>query len=128
MSDFKALISAQHILKRALCDGLILFCVLLVDYLKENPAVVDSLVVQAHAGRDFGKANFGEGNGTPLHYSCLENPMNSTERQKDMKLEDKPAPRSVGFQYARTMVLEKTLESSLNSKEIQPVNPKGSQP
>ena len=68
---------------------MVLFCVLLVDYLKENPAVVDSLVVQDHAGRDFGKANFGEGNGKPLHYSCLENPMNSTERQKDMKLEDK---------------------------------------
>ena len=26
------------------------------------------------------------------------------------------------------MVLEKTLESSLDSKDIQPVNPKGSQP
>lgn len=31
MSDFKAIISAQHILKRALCDSLILVCVLLVD-------------------------------------------------------------------------------------------------
>ena len=26
----------------------------------------------------------GEGNGKPLQYSCLENPMNSMKRQKDM--------------------------------------------
>ena len=25
----------------------------------------------------------GEGNGKPLQYSCLENPMNSVKRQKD---------------------------------------------
>lgn len=31
VSDFKASISAHHILKRALCDSLILVCVLLVD-------------------------------------------------------------------------------------------------
>ena len=30
--------------------------------------------------------------------------------------------------YFQTMVLEKTLESSFDSKEIKPVNPKGSQP
>ena len=30
--------------------------------------------------------------------------------------------------YFQTVVLEKTLESSLDSKEIQPVNPKGDQP
>ena len=30
----------------------------------------------------------GEGNGKPLHYSCLGNPMNSMERQKDMTLKD----------------------------------------
>ena len=41
----------------------------------------------------------GEGNGTPLHYSCLENPMNSMKRQKDRTLEDE-LPRSVGAQYA----------------------------
>ena len=28
----------------------------------------------------------GEGNGKPLQYSCLENPMNSMKRQKDMTL------------------------------------------
>ena len=32
----------------------------------------------------------GERNGKPLQYSCLENPMNSMKRQKDMKREDEP--------------------------------------
>ena len=41
----------------------------------------------------------GEGNGKPLHYSCLENPMNSMKRQKDMTLKDE-LPRFVGVQYA----------------------------
>ena len=30
----------------------------------------------------------GEGNGKPLQYSYLENPMNSMKRQKDMTLKD----------------------------------------
>ena len=41
----------------------------------------------------------GEGNGKPLQHSCLENPMNSTERQKDRTLKDE-LPRLVGAQYA----------------------------
>ena len=41
----------------------------------------------------------GEGNGKPLQYSCLENPMNSMKRQKDMTLKDE-LPRLVGAQYA----------------------------
>ena len=41
----------------------------------------------------------GEGNGKPLQYSYLENPMNSTKRQKDKILKDE-FPRSVGAQYA----------------------------
>ena len=41
----------------------------------------------------------GEGNGKPLQYPCLENPMNSMRRQKDMTQKDK-LPRSVGAQYA----------------------------
>ena len=41
----------------------------------------------------------GEGNGKPLQYSCLENPMNSMKRQKDRTLKDE-FPRSVGAQYA----------------------------
>ena len=36
----------------------------------------------------------GEGNGTPLQYSCLENPMNSMKKKKDMTLKDE-LPRSV---------------------------------
>ena len=40
-----------------------------------------------------------EGNGKPLQYSCLENPMNSMNRQKDMTLKDE-LPRSIGAQYA----------------------------
>ena len=41
----------------------------------------------------------GEGNGTPVQYSCLENPMNSMKRQNDRILKEEP-PRSVGAQYA----------------------------
>ena len=41
----------------------------------------------------------GEGNGKPLQYSCLENPMISKKRQKDRTLKDE-LPRSVGAQYA----------------------------
>ena len=41
----------------------------------------------------------GEGNGKPLLYSCLGNPMNSMKRQKDRTLKDE-LPRSVGAQYA----------------------------
>ena len=41
----------------------------------------------------------GEGNGKPLQYSCLENPMNSMKRQNDRILTEE-LPRSVGAQYA----------------------------
>ena len=41
----------------------------------------------------------GEGNGIPLQYSCLENPMNSMKRQKDRTLKDE-LRRSVGALYA----------------------------
>ena len=41
----------------------------------------------------------GGGNGKPLQYSYLENPMNSKKRQKDMTTEYKPV-RSEGVQYA----------------------------
>ena len=41
----------------------------------------------------------GEGNGKPLQYSCLENPVNSRKRQKDRTLKDE-LPRLVGAQYA----------------------------
>ena len=41
----------------------------------------------------------GEGNGKPLQYSCLENPMNSMKRQNDRILKGE-LPRSVGAQHA----------------------------
>ena len=40
----------------------------------------------------------GEGNGKPLQYSCLENPMNSLKKQKDRTLKDE-LHRLVGAQY-----------------------------
>ena len=41
----------------------------------------------------------GEGNGKPLQYSCLENPMNSMNRQNE-RIRKEELPRSVGAQYA----------------------------
>ena len=41
----------------------------------------------------------GEGNGKPLQYSCLENPMNCMKRQNDRILKEK-LHRSVGAQYS----------------------------
>ena len=42
--------------------------------------------------------SIGEGNGKPLQYCCLENPMKSMKRQKDRTWKDE-LPRSVGAQY-----------------------------
>ena len=41
----------------------------------------------------------GEGNGKPLQYSCLENPINSMKRKKDRTLKDE-LPRLVDAPYA----------------------------
>ena len=41
----------------------------------------------------------GEGNGKPLQYSCLENPMSSMKKQKDRTLKDELF-RSVGTHCA----------------------------
>ena len=41
----------------------------------------------------------GEGNGKPLQYSCLEDPITSMKKQKDRTLKDE-LPRSVDAQYA----------------------------
>ena len=38
--------------------------------------------------RSDGMWSTGEENGKPLQYSCLENPINSIKRQKDMTLKD----------------------------------------
>ena len=40
----------------------------------------------------------GEGNGKPLQYFCLENPMNSMKRKKDRTLKDE-LPRCISAQY-----------------------------
>ena len=58
----------------------------------------------------------GEGNGKPLLHSCLENPMNSMKRQKDMALKD-GLPGSVGVQYATG---EKQINSSRQNEEAKP--------
>ena len=50
--------------------------------------------------REFDKMwSIGNGNGKPLQYSCLENPMSHMKRQKDRSLKDE-LPWSVGAQYA----------------------------
>ena len=58
----------------------------------------------------------GEGNGKPLQYSCLENPMNSMKRQTDMTLKDE-LPRSVGAQYATG---EEWRNNCRKNKEMEP--------
>ena len=46
----------------------------------------------------------GEGNGKPLQYSCLENPMNSMKRHNDRILKEK-LPRSVGESSAIAFII-----------------------
>ena len=58
----------------------------------------------------------GEGNGNPLLYPCLENPMNSMKRQKDMILKDELL-RSVGAQYATG---EEWRNNSKKNEEMEP--------
>ena len=58
----------------------------------------------------------GEGNGKPLQYSCLENPMNSMKRQKDMTLKDELL-RSGGAQYATG---EEWRNNSRKNQETEP--------
>ena len=62
-----------------------------------------------------------EGNGKPLQSSCLENPMNSMKRQKDMTLKDE-LPRSVGVQYATG---EERRNSSRENEETEPKQKQG---
>ena len=57
----------------------------------------------------------GEGNGKPLQYSCLENPMNSIKRQKDRTLKDK-LPRSVGAQHATGEITPERMKRQSQSK------------
>ena len=48
----------------------------------------------------------GDGNGKPLQYSCLENPINSMKRHKDRTLKDE-LPRLVGPQICYWRSVEK---------------------
>ena len=58
----------------------------------------------------------GEGDGKPLHHSCLENPMNSMKRQKDRTLKAE-LPRSIGAQYATG---EEWRNNSRKNEEMEP--------
>ena len=58
-------------------------------------ATQDRRVMEERADRMW---STGEGNGKPLQYSSLENPMNSMKRQNDRILKE-VLPRSVGAQY-----------------------------
>ena len=58
----------------------------------------------------------GEGNGKPLQYSCLENPMNSMKRQKDRTLKEE-LPGSIGAQHATG---DQWRYSSRNKEEMEP--------
>ena len=59
--------------------------------------------------------SIGKGNGQPLQYSCLENPMNSMKRQKYRTLKDE-LPRLVGA----NMLLEISGEITPERKKKQP--------
>ena len=58
----------------------------------------------------------GEGNAKSLQYSCLENPMNSVKKQKEMTLKDE-LPRSVGAQYATG---DQRRNNSRKNKKMEP--------
>ena len=58
----------------------------------------------------------GEGNGKPLQYSCLENPMNSMKRQKDRTLKDE-LPRLVSAQHA---TVDQWKNNSRKNEETEP--------
>ena len=58
----------------------------------------------------------GEGNGKPLQYSCLENPMNSMKRQNDRTLKDELL-RLIGAKYATG---DQWRNSSRKNEEMEP--------
>ena len=58
----------------------------------------------------------GEGNGKPLQYSCLENPMNNMKRQKERTLKDE-SPRSEGVQHV-TGEERRAVTSSSRKNEV----------
>ena len=62
------------------------------------------------------KMSTGEGNGKPLQYSCLENPMNSMKGEKDRTLKNELS-RLVGAQYATG---DQWRNNSRKNKEMEP--------
>ena len=63
----------------------------------------------------------GEGNGKPLQYSCLENPMNSMKRQNDRILKEE-LPRWVGAKYATEISGEITPERMKDGAKAKPTS------
>ena len=59
----------------------------------------------------------GEGNGKPLQYSCLENPMNSMKSQKDITLKDE-LPRSMEISGEIAQKRMKRLSQSKNKAQL----------
>ena len=62
----------------------------------------------------------GEGNGKPIQYSCIKNPVNSMKKQNDRTLKEELL-RSVGAQYATGD------QSRNNSRKNQEMEPKQKQ-
>ena len=62
------------------------------------------------------RSSIGEGNGKPLQYSWLENPMNSMKRQNDRILKEE-LPRSIGAQYATG---DQWRNNSRKNEEVEP--------
>ena len=76
-------------------------------------ATQDSQVMVERSDRMW---SIGEGNGKPLQYSCLENPMNGMKRQKDRTLKGELL-RSVGAQYATG---DQQRNKSRKNKDMEP--------
>ena len=75
-------------------------------------ATQDGLVMVENSDKTW---STGEGNGKPLQHFCLENPMNSMKRQKDMTLKEE-TPRLVSAQYATG---EEWRNSSRKNEEVE---------
>ena len=118
---------------------------------------LDSMLKSSHYFADkgpssqnygFSSSHVGEGNGNQLQHSCLENPRDRSlvgchlwgRTESDMTDVTKQQQQHVWMWESDckkswapnnwcfwTAVLEKTLESPLDCKEIQPVHPKGNQ-
>ena len=71
---------------------------------------------QVMVERSGGTWSTGEGNGKPLQYSCLENPMNSMKRQNDRIMKEE-LPRSVDAQYATG---DQWRNNSIKNEETEP--------